>query len=165
MAWDTRKQDSGTNSNRKDWEILGHCCVSLRQTQIHLGRSEKIFAFSLASTFCVSFIALTLCIPSTVSRRFSSSPPSFMCWEMEELQQCRNWLMCLCSWDTAVQAHGHDTLSMEVCYCHGNMHRDILQHLTSLSFAPWSSLAILQMLKVYPTSFLILEFPLSCVTF
>lgn len=141
--------------------------LSPRQIQIHLGRSKKIFAFSLASTFCVSFIALTLCVHAV----FSRCTPSFICWEVGELQQCCNWLMCLCSWDAAVQAHGRDILSMEVFYCYGNRHRDRLQDLantwqtwSSLPFAPSSLLAILQMLRVYSTSFLILEFPLTCAT-
>lgn len=95
MARGIGKQDSDTNSNRKSWAILGHCCVSLRQAQVHLGRSEKIFAFSLAPAFCVSFIAFTLCIPSTVSHHFFGSTPSFLFQEMEELQPCHSWLMCL----------------------------------------------------------------------
>lgn len=57
MARDIGKQDLGTNTNRKGWEILGHCCVSETNSFTWAG---GIFAFSLTSTFCVFFIALTL---------------------------------------------------------------------------------------------------------
>lgn len=137
--------------NRKGW------ATAVRLWDKHSFTWTEVIRFSPSQLLpsCIFLTALTSCIPSRASCCSSSCTPIFHLLR-DAVQLCHNWLLCLCSPDTAVQAHGRDIVSMEVHCCHRNMHGDAIQHLTntwktwsSLPFEPWS-LVILQMLEVHP---------------